>query len=440
MDSHPDITSINTVNCDLNGGLRGKRMPRSQAKKAYSGAVKLPLSTMGVDIWGADAMGSGQVLETGDNDGICLPTERDILPINWLSTPTALIQTWMFNEDRKPYTADPRQALAAILARYKAIGLTPVCATELEFYLYDPKSSNKSAPLSPISGKKLTANDVYSVACIDQFDGFLNDVYAACQEMGILADAAISENGCGQFEINLLHVPDALKAADDAFLFKYVVKGVARKHGFGATFMAKPYGDQSGSGMHVHFSIIDKAGINKFDDGTAQGSDLLRNAVAGLLASMEENMLLFAPHFNSFRRLREGTHAPINIAWGYDNRTTAVRIPSGPNVSRRIEQRVAGADANPYLVLAAVLGGALIGIEQKLIPVPAVAGNAYAEDLPILPTEWGTAISRFEQAEFGREIFSDLLRRMLIAAKRQEQDGFAARVSAFELQSYLDAV
>ncbi|MFG1489662.1 glutamine synthetase, partial [Oceanospirillum sp. HFRX-1_2] len=206
---------------------------------------------------------------------------------------------------------------------------------------------------------------------------FFGEVRSACVEQGIPADTIISELGPGQFEINLMHVADPALAGDHATLFKRLVKGVARKHDFGATFMAKPYADKSGNGFHVHFSLIDKDGNNVFDDGTDAGSDLLRHAIAGLMETMADSMLIFAPHLNSYRRFAAGAHAPTFASWGYENRTVALRVPESEPVARRIEHRVSGADANPYLVLASVLAGALYGIENKLQPPSPIEGDAY---------------------------------------------------------------
>jgi len=257
---------------------------------------------------------------------------------------------------------------------------------------------------------------VLSLNDLDQFEDFLNDVYAACELQDIALDAAVSENGAGQFEINMKHVPDPLRAADDAVLFKHLVRGIARKHGFGATFMAKPYGMRAGNGLHVHFSLLDARGHNIFDDGSEMGSDIMRHAVAGLLATMTELTLTFAPHLNSYRRLMPGSLAPSAIAWGYENRTSAIRIPGGAKEARRIEHRVAGADANPYLVLASVLGGALLGIEQKMAAPKPVSGNAYGlDDLEHLPMEWATAIDAFEhgRARGGKHLFAPIKRHVL---------------------------
>lgn len=428
--------------CDLNGNLRGKRLAPDQMDKILEGSVRLPLSLAGVDIWGEDIENSELVFDTGDADGIARPSGRGLVPMNWTSRPTALIPLWLYEENGAAFAGDPRHALDAIVQRYAARGLTPVVATELEFYLVDASDDVPQPPRSPVSGKRLDADGVLSLNELEHFDVFLNDVYAACQEQGIPADSAIAECGAGQFEINMRHVGDALRAADDAVLFKRLVRGIARRHGFVATFMAKPYGLRSGNGFHVHFSLEDEHGRNVFDDGSDRGSALLQQAVAGLLETMQQNALVFAPHENSYRRLLPGTHAPSSVAWGYENRTVAVRIPGGNTAARRIEHRVAGADANPYLVLSSVLGGALLGLENQWQPVEAITGNAYAiaRQLPHLPLDWASATEAFARGEHVQKIFSSRLRTMLVECKRQEQSRFNRHISDLEYHSYLETV
>jgi glutamine synthetase len=315
-----------------------------------------------------------------------------------------------------------------------------VVATELEFYLVDPARPRPTPPASPRTGLRVGDDHVLAVDQLETFAAFLEDVQQAAEALDVPAETAISENGAGQFEINLGHFADALRAGDDALQFKRVVKGVARRHDLAATFMAKPYGGRSGSGLHVHVSLLDGDGRNVFDDGSRQGSALLQSAVAGLIDVMPETMLLFAPHLNSFRRLRPGTHAPVAAAWGYENRTTAIRIPGGASAARRIEHRLAGADANPYLVLAGVLGGALIGIEQARTPPDPVRGNAYAQDLPPLPRDWTSAVDLFAAGARAEEIVGPMARRMLVACKRQEIETFARHVTGFEARAYLETV
>ena len=420
LEERPEVESVYACVCDLNGTLRGKRVPVTQAAKVEQGELRMPVSVVNVDIWGEDIAGSELGFKSGDADGICEYTGRELLPVTWTSKPTALAMLWMRREDGTPFEGDPRRALATVVERYASLGLVPVVATELEFYLCDPCEAHPQAPQSPVTGKRLDSDGVLSLDDLQHFDAFLNDVYEACSAQGIPADGAISENGAGQFEINMMHIADPLRAADNAVLFKRLVRGIARKHGFVGTFMAKPYGERSGSGFHVHFSLVDKDGVNVFDDGSEQGSSLMHNAVAGLLATMHENTLTFAPHENSYRRLLPGTHAPTSIAWAYENRTAAIRIPGGSHKARRIEHRVAGADANPYLVLASILGGALLGIEQKMTPADAIVGDAYSQDLAQLPVNWASAIEAFGNGEHVQQIFSKQLQTRWLIAKRRK--------------------
>ncbi|PID58476.1 MAG: glutamine synthetase [Gammaproteobacteria bacterium] len=432
-----DIQAVHVAAYDLNGILRGKRIPLSQVEKAQGGGVRLPLSILGVDIWGTDVLSSA--IADGDVDGLAEVTERGLVETDWTSPPTAMLPVWLANEDGTPYFGDSRRVLAEVVKRIKARGLTPVMATELEFYLVDFKENRRpKPPRCPKSGNRLNKTSVLSIDELHEFDDFLNDVYQECEKLDIPADAAIAENGCGQFEINLLHTDNPIKAADDAVLFKQVVKGVAKKHGFTATFMAKPFGYQSGSGFHIHCSMVDKDGNNLFNDGTDAGSPLLRQAVAGLLATMNDFMLVFAPHLNSYRRLAPGSHAPTGVAWGYENRTAAIRIPGGPKVARRIEHRVAGADANPYLVCAAVLGGMLYGIENALEPQAPTEGCVYEDDsVELLPTNWFTAIDAFEDSDIVGQIFPEEMCGILASVKRQEAERFTKQITQFEYNTYL---
>ncbi|MBT9382433.1 glutamine synthetase family protein [Pseudooceanicola sp. CBS1P-1] len=436
----PEIETIFACICDLNGVMRGKRVPAEQIDKIVDGSLRMPLSLLSMDVWGEDIEGNDLVFDTGDADGLCDFTGRSLSPVDWTSRPAAFAQLWMREEDGTPFAGDPRRALADIVARYKKLGLTPVVATELEFYVCDPSEAAPQPPCSPVTGKRLDSDGALSLDELQHFDAFLNEVYDACRAQGIPADAAISENGAGQFEINLLHVADAMEAADDAVLFKRLVRGIARRHGFAATFMAKPYGARAGSGMHVHFSLQDETGRNVFDNGGPDGSPILLNAVAGLLATMHENTLVWAPHENSFRRLLPGAHAPSAIAWGYENRTTAIRIPGGSPKARRIEHRVAGADANPYLVLASILGGALVGIERDMVPPPPVIGDAYSQDLDHLPPDWASAIESFARGQLVGQIYARRLQRMFVQCKQQELGRFTRHVTDFEYHSYLESV
>jgi len=438
---HPEVHTIRVAAADLNGQARGKRVPARFADKVVKDGTRFPFSVLNLDIWGEDIDDSPMVFEQGDADGVLRPTERGFMPMPWLEAPTALLPIWMFRENGQPYEGDPRHALRAVVERFKARGLTPVVAVELEFFLIDDSGKNLQVPLSPRSGKRRKAAETLSIRALDAFDTFFTDLYDACEAMDIPADTSTSETGLGQFEVNMMHCDDALRAADDAWLFKMLVKGLARRHGFAASFMAKPYPEYSGSGLHTHFSLINGEGENVFDSGGPKGTAIMRHAVAGCLHAMHDSALIFAPHANSYERLVPGKHAPTAICWGFENRTAAIRIPAGNPASRRIEHRVAGGDVNPYLMLAAILGAALIGIEDQEEPAAPITGNAYAiEDLPQIPETWAEAVDDFEASQIMPRIFPRELIRNLVLTKRQELHYIAELSPEEQLELYLDAV
>ncbi|MCJ1899726.1 MULTISPECIES: glutamine synthetase family protein [Paracoccus] len=437
---HPDVKTIRIAAADLNGVARGKRVPARFADKILTEGTKFPFSVLNMDIWGEDIEDSPLVFQAGDPDGLLLPTERGFMPMPWLEAPTGLLPIWMFHLDGRPYEGDPRQALARVVERYKAAGLTPVVATELEFFLIDDSGGQLRVPPSPRSGKRRTGAETLSLRALDAFDRFFTALYDACEAMDIPADTAISEAAPGQFEINLMHQADPLKAADDAWLFKLLVKGLARRYGFAGSFMAKPYEAWNGSGMHMHFSVLDRQGRNVFDNGGEEGSEVLRHAVAGCLAAMPGSTLLFAPHENSYDRLVPNAHAPTGIGWAYENRTSAIRIPSSGPKARRIEHRVAGGDVNPYLTVAAVLGAALNGIEDRAEPPPPIQGNAYEQGLEQLPGSWGAAIDAFEASPEIRRIFPAHLIENFVMTKRQELHYMAELSDDETVELYLDTV
>ncbi len=437
---HPEVKTIRVAAADLNGVARGKRVPARFADKLLSEGTKFPYSVLNMDIWGEDIEDSPLVFKAGDPDGLLMPTERGFMPMPWLDAPTGLLPLWMFHPDGRPYDGDPRQALARVVERYKAAGLTAVVATELEFFLIDDSGKHLQVPQSPRSGKRRTGAETLSLRALDAFDKFFTDLYDSCEAMDIPADTAISEAAPGQFELNMMHQPDPMKAADDAWLFKLLVKGLARRYGFAGSFMAKPYELFNGSGMHVHFSVLDRDGNNIFDDGTDEGSDMLRHAVAGCLDAMPGSALMFAPHENSYDRLVPNAHAPTGIGWAYENRTSAIRIPSSGPKARRIEHRTPGGDVNPYLTVAAILGAALNGIEDRAPCPPPIKGNAYDQGLEQLPTNWGDAISAFAESPQIRRIFPAHLIDNLVMTKRQELHYMAELSDQETVELYLDTV
>ncbi len=414
-----NFATFRVAACDLNGQMRGKRLPASYYDKLQSGAVRMPLSALNVDIKGADIEDSPLIFETGDADGILLPTSRGAVPLPWLDGAQPLVPMQMYFEDGTPFYGDPRHALSGVLKRYEAHGWQVVASTELEFTLVDDSGKVLRSVRDPRSGRRMDGSEILSLSEMDAFDPFISALYEACAAMDIDAQTTTSEAGVGQFEITLNH-QSAMCAADDTWLFKALIRGLARKFGCAATFMAKPFVVDSGNGMHMHFSVLDKDGNNIFNDGGPKGTDTLRAAIGGCLAAMRASTLIFAPHANSYARLVPHAHAPTAICWAYENRTAAVRIPGGPPAARRIEHRVAGGDINPYLSFAVILGAALIGIEDGMDPGDPISGSAYDQDLPQLAEDWQTAIDLFAEDPLIARIFEPRMVRNLVLTKRQE--------------------
>lgn len=439
---NPDIEVLEAFVIDVNGVPRGKWIPRERALDVLTKGMAIPRSVYALDVWGRDVNTAGLAEGTGDPDGICFPVPETLSRVTWLNRPTAQVMLGMHNADGSGFFADPRQTLAEVLQRYKKAGLTPVVATELEFYLIDPVRSALDPVRPPNSreGRWHTGQtQVLSISELQDFEEVFHDISIACKAQKVAADTTLRENGPGQYEINLNHVPDALQAADYAVLLKRIVKGVARKHDLDATFMAKPYGRQAGSGMHVHFSVLDENGRNIYvgEDGPA---DTLMHSVGGLLANMGESMAVFAPHANSYRRLRPSEHAPTYASWGFDNRSAAVRVITASKPATRIEHRVAGSDTNPYLVLAMILNAALTGMKEKLQPGGAITGDDHAINHEPLPTNWDYALQRFAKSSFAYATLGQKYRALYTACKQQELSEFSLRVTDVEYDAYIRIV
>jgi glutamine synthetase len=324
-----------------------------------------------------------------------------------------------------------------VVDRLAAQGLAPVVAFELEFYLVRPQSTAFGAPVGVYDRPAGPARqNMYSVSDLDDFAPVLQEMRDAARIQGLPADSIVSEAAPGQFEINLHHRGDAMAAADDAVLLRRMIQGVARKHALRATFMAKPFVDRAGSGMHVHCSILDEAGRNVFaDQGT--GAERLRHAVGGLLDSMPDAILMFISSYNGFRRLMPGTYAPVSLTWGYDNRSVAIRIPNGKPAATRIEHRIAGADANPYLVLAAILAGMDEGMQRHSTAPEPIVGNAYDLAAPRLSASMPQAITALRASPFIARTFGAEYARVYAIMKDMECAEFMRGISPLEYDTYL---
>ncbi|GHC19921.1 glutamine synthetase family protein [Aidingimonas halophila] len=446
LERHPDIDSVDLLISDLNGVPRGKRIPRNNLTKAYRDGINLPASVFALDINGNTIEETGLGLTIGDSDRVCRPIAGTLMPTPWIrrGRQAQLLMT-MEEANGAPFFADPRCVLEGILERLGEAGLTPVVALELEFYLIDRERDplgSVQPPCSPATGERATQSQLYSIGELDEYADFLEDIQQAARIQQLPLDTALKECAPGQFEINLIHCDDALKACDSAILLKRLIKGVAVQHGFEATFMAKPYGQEAGNGTHVHISLLDETGQNIFADPeeSPHGTPALRQAIAGLIEQMPASMAIFAPNINSFRRFQPGLYVPMTPTWGYDNRSVALRIPSGPNAARRIEHRVAGADVNPYLLLATLLASIDYGMQQQLTPPPATTGNAYEQYDSSLTNSWQQALDLLEGNEILNKALGAEFVNVYIANRRAERAQAMQAVSQLEYDWYLRQV
>jgi glutamine synthetase len=431
------IDVIEVLLPDTNGILRGKWLPGSAVDKVLKDGVAMPQSMFGLDIWGREVAETGIHIETGDKDGLCRPVPGTLKPIPWSPQPAVQALLSMYLPDGRPWMLDPRHILQAALDRFTAKGLKPVVAFELEFYLLkgdDPPGAMPRTVFHRESGP--ARQNMYSIADLDAFAPVIQDMREAAKIQGLPADSVISEAAPGQFEINLYHRDDAMAAADDAVLLRRLIQGVARKHGLRASFMPKPYLDSAGSGMHIHASLLDAEGANVFA-APGMGEATLRHAVGGLLQHMPETALMFVSSYNGFRRLRPGSYAPVSLTWGYDNRSVAVRIPNGKPAATRIEHRIAGADANPYLVLAAILAAMHEGLEHAIAAPEPITGNAYDLGAPRLSASMPEAVALFRASDFARRHFGQAFARIYAIMKELECAEFERRISSLEYESYL---
>ncbi|RDE25256.1 glutamine synthetase [Motiliproteus coralliicola] len=441
LSDNPDLELIEVLLTDLNGTQRGKWIEPHKLDKLFQWDFKMPLSAVMPDIWGRDI--EPLCDRTGDADGLIKPVVSTLKREPWLARPTAQMMMSMVQQRGSPWGCDPRVVLEQVLARYQERGWTPVMAPELEFYLFQSQRGEQGQPLLPgtsLHGDCQIGGQVYSTEMLQDSAELLHEIRQSCNEMGLPLDGLVKELSAGQFELNMFHQQNPLKVADDVQTLKRLIKGVARKHDRTASFIAKPAAELAGNGMHVHVSLLDADGNNLFDDGTDQGSDLLRHAVAGLAQTLPDSILLLAPHLNSYRRMG-GVHTPKVASWGYENRNASLRIPNGAAAARRIEYRLAGADSNIYLLLATMLAGVLYGIDNQLQPEAPSQDFESSQNSKInLPTNWYSALEQFERSEFMREYLGRDFTEAYAIIKQREQEEFRQHISKLEYETYLALV
>jgi glutamine synthetase len=430
---------VRDVEClfpDISGYPRGKLMPADSflAGNELRICQAIPMQAV------TGEYSYNPVFPDADPDVRMLPDYASVSLSPWASVPRAVAIHDCLELNGELCQFAPRSALKKVLASYAALGLRPVVAPEIEFYL---TAANKD-PAQPLQapavrgGRAEVGQSAFSLNMLNELAPFWNEFRDACQTLGIATDTWIHEVGTTQYEINLMH-GDAVAVADQAFLFKYAAREIALKHGLNAVFLAKPIATSAGSSMHLHISLVDAQGHNVFSLEDGQESQRFRHFIAGLQSFGPDLMLMFAPNVNSYRRYVAGSQAPTNLQWGYDNRTTGLRIPASGPAARRVENRVAGADANPYLAIAASLAAGLIGMQDQLVPSAPLTGNGY-DHAHSLPRSMESALEKMQASSFARQAFGDDFVTGYCAVKALEYDSFQSEISAWERRFLLPQV
>jgi glutamine synthetase len=438
--AHPEIAFIDAAIADICGTLRGKRFAADEAAKLFESGMQIPLSLHLMDVRGEMMNPGGRGYSDGDPDGTAWPIAGTVMPLWGSDPPRAQVLMELYDPSGAALFYEPRAILARVLSQFEELKLTPVTAVELEFYLIDPKrdaQGRPQPPVAPATGARESALSVYGLDDLDRFQDFLSALNAAASAERVPVTAASKEYAPGQFEANLRHQSDALAAADHAILLRQIIRAAAESQGFGATFMSKPYPARSGSGQHVHVNLIDEAERNVFEEGRPGADTLLRHAIGGMAAMMPESMAFFAANVNAYRRFQPDMFAPVNRRWGFNNRSVGLRVPLGAADSRRIEHRAAGADANPYLVMAAVLAGAHFGIVNEIDPGDPAAGNVSREPDPAMPFTLERALEMLEHATMLRGYFGAEAVALYSATKAEELARFRKLISTEEYEWYL---
>ncbi|RZO05277.1 glutamine synthetase [Pseudomonas moorei] len=427
------LTGIDEIECvtpDLNGVPRGKVMTAEgflDGRRLQMARGVLLQCIMGgyppARFYGSD-----------DGDLALVADHAQIHRLPWTQQPRAFAICDADELTGSSSNLSTRGQLKAVIARYAALGLAPVVATELEFFVFAP-NTDPSQPFQPptgLDGRREDGHSAFSVSSNNGLRPFFSEVYACMAALGLPRDTFMHEMGVSQFEINLLH-GDPLLLADQTFLFKHLLKEVALKHGLIVVCMAKPLAHTPGSSMHIHQSIVDiDNGHNVFSAEDGQPTATFRHFIAGQQACMADFTALFAPNVNSYQRLCHPFASPNNACWSHDNRAAGLRIPASSPVARRVENRLPGADANPYLAIAASLAAGLYGIERRLEPSDPIQGEFEVPDNLSLPCTLHAALERLKRSQLAKELFGKEFIEGYIASKTMELTSFYDEITPWE--------
>ncbi len=441
FEEYLSINKISEVEClvaDMNGTARGKILPPKKFLKGHrSKGLRVPEEVFTLTINGRFVSDTEAVSDSAI-DIYMQPDVDTIRMVPWYSEPTAQVICDAFHLNDEPVTISPRHVLRRILQLYKDKGWKPVIAPELEFYLVK-KNIDPDYPLDPAvgrSGRKESGGQAYGIDAANDFDPIVEDIYDWCEAQELDVDTLSHEAGPAQLEINFNH-GDPLELADQVFLFKRTVRQAALKHDIYATFMAKPHANEPGSSMHIHQSVLDiKSGKTIFAGRDGKPSKLFLNHIGGLQRYMAAALPMLAPNVNSYRRLVPDSDAPTNVHWAIDNRTVSLRVPSSDPSNLRVENRVPGADSNPYLAFAASLAAGYLGMVEKVKPSEPVTGSAYryAHTLPISLDE---ALDKLSYTKVLRQTLGEQFCEAYIDVKFSEMQNFRRTISSWEREYLL---
>lgn len=428
--------AVSEVEClvpDMNGVLRGKALPAAKFLKAIEDrALYLPSSAFLVSIDGRYSGSVDEGFAYQDPDMRMVPDVATICLAPGGGPGKAYVFADAFHMDDRPWMASPRHVLRAVLDLYRQRGWRAVVAPELEFYLTAPNPDPDRPVMAPVgrNGRSESVQHPYDMAALEQFEPVIRRLYGYAAAAGLPLDTLIHESGTAQLEINFLH-GDALPLADKVLLFKRMTRQAAQEGGMQATFMAKPIAAQAGSSMHLHMSVVDEAGNTLFAGRDGADTEMFGHFIGGLQKYIPEVMPLFAPNVNSFRRIRPNHSAPANIEWSHDNRSCGLRVPAGGPTARRVENRLPGADANPYLAIAGSLLCGYLGVEEKIARSTEASGNAY-RSRSTLPKTMEEALDRFAACDPLRAVLGEDFFQTYLRVKSVELDLFQSVVTSWE--------
>lgn len=438
------LTEVECIMSDQTGIARGKIMPT--AKFIAEKGIRLPESVLLQTATGdyPDDEVYYSLLDPADIDMVLKPDENAMYTVPWAHEPSAQIIHDCYDSMGNLIELAPRAILKKVLKLYEEKGWQPIVAPEVEFYL-TKRCTDPDLPLEPPvgrSGRQESGRQSFSIDAANEFDPIIEDIYDWCEDMGLDIDTVIHEEGSAQLEFNFRH-GDALKLADQVFIFKRTVREAALKHKISATFMAKPISGEPGSSMHVHQSILDaKTGDNIFSNKDGSASAKFHNYIGGLQRYIPEIMPIFAPNVNSYRRYLPGAdgNAPVNIDWGIENRTVGLRVPHSSPANRRVENRLPGSDTNPYLALAGNLLAGYLGMVNDIKPRKPVQGRCADETEDELPFNLEAALFAMEESNDIREALGSQFVEGFIATRWAEYEGFKRVISSWERKFLLSTV